>query len=108
MADSSQRTIADAFDRYETVTRRELVERTDELTHAFTLESTTGGGTIDVWETREGAHLCNTPSACYRLPAGVAPLLLLYPLVETDAWTITDDDSQRMPRPLERRARRDS
>jgi hypothetical protein len=67
---------------------------------AFVLRAPEDETVIDVWKTSDGAHFCCTSSVCYRLSAGVPPLLRLFPLLDSH-WEVTDGDTQAAVRRLQ-------
>lgn len=71
--ESSERVIPD--------TLLAMVETTDLL---FVLCAPDDEIVIDVWKTIDGSHFSRMTAACYRLSAGVSPLLRLFPLLDSD------------------------
>ncbi len=97
---------SDLFESSERVapeTNLPLGEATD---LAFVLRAPEDETVIDVWKTSDGAHFCCTSAVCYRLSAGVPPLLRLFPLLDAD-WEVTDGDTQAAVRRLQLISRRD-
>lgn len=91
---------SDLFESSEQVAPETILPLQETTELAFVLRAPNDETVIDVWETSDGAHVCCMSAVCYRLSAGVPPLLRFYPLLDSE-WEVTDGDTQTAIRRLE-------
>lgn len=103
--DSVQAT-SDLFESSERVAPETILPLREPTDLTFVLRAPEDETVIDVWKTSDGAHFCYTSAVCYRLSAGVPPLLRLFPLLDAD-WEVTDGDTEAAVRRLQMISRRD-
>lgn len=90
---------SDLFESSEEVAPETILPLQETTELAFVLRTPNDETVIDIWEISDGAHVCCTSTVCYRLSAGVPPLLRLYPLLDS-AWEVTDGETQAAVRRL--------
>jgi hypothetical protein len=90
---------SDLFESSEQIAPETILPLQEMTELAFVLRAPNEETVIDVWKTSDGAHFCCTSTVCYRLSAGVAPLLRLFPLLDSE-WEVIDGDVQAAVRRL--------
>jgi hypothetical protein len=83
---------SDLFESSERVAPETILPLQETTDLAFVLRAPENETVIDVWKTSDGVHFCCMSGVCYRLSAGVPPLLRLFPLLDAD-WEVTDGNT---------------